>query len=76
MTDEKPKKLDTKRKQLLKSKLLEYARKAQSTLVAEALAKKNKTIEERLPILPELKSLEEDAIRQLCRELHGKLIIL
>jgi len=38
---------------------------------AEAQSKKNEVINSRLPVLPDLKSLDEEAIRQLCRELHG-----
>ena len=32
---------------------------------------KEAKINERLPVLPNLQSLDEEAIRQLCRELHG-----
>ena len=41
---------------------------------SEATVKEAK-INERLPVLPNLQSLDEEAIRQLCRELHGNLIL-
>ena len=65
------KKLDNKRKQYLKSKLLDYAKKRSEELKEEVKQRKEKTIAERLPVLPNLGDMTEDQIRQLCRELHG-----
>ena len=70
--DDKGKKLDNKRKLFLKSKLLDYAKNKKEELNKEAKEKKEKTITERLPALPNLGDMDEDAIRQLCRELHGR----
>ena len=65
------KKLDNKRKQYLKSKLLDFAKKRQEEIVEEIKQKKEKVISERLPVLPNLGDMSEEQIRQLCRELHG-----
>merc|ERR1739848_344889 len=70
--DDKGKKLDNKRKLFLKSKLLDYAKNKKEELNKEATAKKEKIITERLPALPNLGDMDEDAIRQLCRELHAQ----
>lgn len=77
MGDEPPKKkLDNKRKLYLKSKLLDYAKRHNDELKKNAEEKKREVILERLPTLPTLVSMDEDAIRQLCRELHGELYLL
>jgi len=72
--DEPKKKLDNKRKLFLKSKLLDYAKKHQEELKKNALEQKTEIIKERLPALPNLSGMDEEAIRQLCRELHCKRI--
>merc|ERR1712135_41790 len=66
------KKLDNKRKQYLKSKLLDFAKKCQEEIVEEIKQKKEKVISERLPVLPNLGDMSEEQIRQLCRELHAQ----
>merc|ERR1711937_26512 len=70
MGDEK--KLDNKRKMALKGALINYALKRNAELKKEEQAKKETVLNERLPVLPNLMSLDEDAIRQLCRELHAQ----
>lgn len=70
--DDKKQKLDNKRKLFLKSKLLDYAKKHQEELKKNAEAKKLEIIAERLPALPSLGGMDEEAIRQLCRELHSQ----
>ncbi|CAG5110368.1 Oidioi.mRNA.OKI2018_I69.chr2.g4778.t1.cds [Oikopleura dioica] len=66
------KKLDQKRKLFLKSKLLDYAKKRAEELAKDKAEKKAAKIAERLPPLPDISTLDEDAIRQLCRELHAQ----
>ena len=70
------KKLDNKRKQYLKSKLLDFAKKRQEEIVEEIKQKKEKVISERLPVLPNLGDMSEEQIRQLCRELHGNFSLI
>jgi hypothetical protein len=66
------KKLDSKKKLHFKSKLLEYAKIANDALKKEADDKKNEVLNERLPILPNLTTMDEEQVRQLCRELHAQ----
>ena len=34
---------------------------------------KKKVLEERVPAFPDVETLDEEALKQLCRDLHGKL---
>merc|ERR1712212_309411 len=66
------KKLEASRKKALKSALINYALKKNAELVKNEATVKDAKINERLPVLPNLQSLDEEAIRQLCRELHAQ----
>ena len=55
----------------MKCALINYALKKNAEMKADAQKKKDEVINSRLPMLPDLKALDEEAIRQLCRELHG-----
>merc|ERR1712227_1087717 len=66
------KKIDASRKKALKSALINYALKKNKELHESEATVKEAKINERLPVLPNLQSLDEEAIRQLCRELHAQ----
>ena len=38
---------------------------------ASIAAEKAKVMEERVPAFPDVDSLDEEALKQLCRDLHG-----
>lgn len=57
----------------LKCALITWAAKEAERRAEEAKKQKEADLAERIPAFPDLDSLDEEALKQLCRDLHGKL---
>ena len=60
------------RKLALKVALIKYATQEAAKRAAQLKEEKAKALEERVPAFPDVDSLDEEALKQLCRDLHGK----
>lgn len=60
------------RMQHLKCVLINYAMKESQRRQEEAIKARDAELSDRIPAFPDLDSLDEDALKQLCRDLHGK----
>jgi len=59
------------RMQQLKCSLIKWALSEVKRQEDEAAAKREEALAERIPAFPDLDSLDEEALKQLCRDLHG-----
>ncbi|CAG5110694.1 Oidioi.mRNA.OKI2018_I69.chr2.g5070.t1.cds [Oikopleura dioica] len=59
------------RMQQLKCSLIKWALDEATKREQEAQAKREAALAERVPAFPDLDSLDEEALKQLCRDLHG-----
>lgn len=59
------------RMQHLKCVLINYAMKESQRRQEEAIKARDAELSDRIPAFPDLDSLDEDALKQLCRDLHA-----
>lgn len=64
-------KMTKERAMQLKGALIVYAKKSNDAIKASIAAEKAKIMEERVPAFPDVDSLDEEALKQLCRDLHA-----
>jgi hypothetical protein len=65
--------MSTQRKMQLKSLLLAKAKEELAKEAARKAAKKKEVLGERLMEFPDLNGLDDEALKQLCREIHAKI---
>jgi hypothetical protein len=52
--------------------MIKYATEQAKLKQAERIQERKATLDERVPAFPDIDSLDEDALKQLCRDLHSK----
>merc|ERR1739848_793262 len=55
----------------LKVALITHANKEAKKRAEQATEKKENEMSDRIPVFPDIDSLDEDALKQLCRDLHA-----
>merc|ERR1712053_21339 len=70
MSDQK---LSAQRKMQLKSLLLHIAKDELKKEAENKAAKKKEVLAERIQDLPNMASMDDEALKQLCREIHAKI---
>lgn len=66
-------KMSTQRKMQLKSLLLSKAKEELQKEAERKMARKKEVLAERIQALPNLNSMNDEDLKQLCREIHSKI---